>query len=120
MLNILVIEDEETVGHLLKDILSELGPVDNAFGKDEAIKKILHTKFDLIIADYYLGESNTIEVLFETSELIKNIPVILMSGYANERMRNEASELNIGAFMPKPLNFDELFEHIYRLTAPIS
>ena len=116
MLKILVIEDEEIVSNLLQDILSELGSVEIALGKDEAISKIVQDRFDLIIADYYLKDSNSIEILFEASASVKNVPIILMSGYANDQMKREASELNIGAFMPKPLNFDDLFSHINRLT----
>jgi DNA-binding NtrC family response regulator len=112
-LNILVIEDEMTLGELMKDILSDMALVDTTDKLDIADNILKNKKIDLIISDYYLGNSiNSLDYFETQKKIFENLPIILMSGFPSEEMLNRAHALNINIFLRKPIDFDFLIERV--------
>jgi DNA-binding NtrC family response regulator len=108
-LNILVIEDEMTLGELMKDILSDMALVDTTDKLDIADNILKNKK----ISDYYLGNSiNSIDYFETQKKIFENLPIILMSGFPSEEMLNRAHALNINIFLRKPIDFDFLIERV--------
>lgn len=114
---ILVIEDDDSIGTLLVEALSQETPykallVTDAF---QALKAIHQVKPCLFITDYHLPYINGIELydrLRSTDELA-NTPAIIMSAYLPEEEIRKRRLISLS----KPFELDELLDTVERLLA---
>jgi len=82
MKKILVVDDEENIRLLYKEELEDHGyQVTVAATADEAMKKILEDKPDIITLDIKMPGMDGIEFMRKLKEERKDIPVILCSAY---------------------------------------
>jgi DNA-binding response OmpR family regulator len=108
-LNILYIEDEETIRINVKKVLLLL--CRNVFDVSniEDAKNIFKTqRIDIIISDINLPNINGIEFIKELREIDKTIPVILMSAYTDKEYLLEAAKLKLVDYLTKPVDFKTL------------
>jgi len=115
---ILVIDDEELIVRSLKKLLEK-----NAFtvflaknGQD-ALIMAEEEDFDLIIADIRMPGMNGVETIQSIYENLnktdkKKIPVIFITGYADEEVKRKAKALKPIAYIYKPFGIAELVEKI--------
>jgi DNA-binding response OmpR family regulator len=115
MNKILLIEDDETICSILADILQKYGNIQKAHSFKDAQRLLDKHTFDLIIADYYLGDSNGLEVVKSIQASIGHIPIILISAFPTVDMLQEGIELKIYTFLRKPIDFDLLIEKVESL-----
>lgn len=117
---ILLAEDEAITSALMERILSRngyvmLGPC--ATGLD-AVYAVLAYKPDLILMDIRLvGAMDGLEA----SEVIRkdtDIPIIFLTGYDVDEMRERALAISRTAFMVKPPDIPELVALIEKMCAP--
>ena len=106
--HILVVDDDDGIRSLVKKYLNENNfLVTTASSAEEAVKKILIIKFDLIVLDVMMPGKSGLEFIEDNKEKI-NTPIILLTakGEANERIKG----LEIGAddYLPKPFEPKEL------------
>jgi two-component system, OmpR family, phosphate regulon response regulator OmpR len=106
--HILVVDDDDGIRSLVKQYLNENNfLVTTASSAEEAVKKILIIKFDLIVLDVMMPGKSGLEFIEDNKEKI-NTPIILLTakGEANERVKG----LEIGAddYLPKPFEPKEL------------
>ena len=106
--HILVVDDDDGIRSLVKQYLNENNfLVTTASSAEEAVKKILIIKFDLIVLDVMMPGKSGLEFIEDNKEKI-NTPIILLTakGEANERIKG----LEIGAddYLPKPFEPKEL------------
>ena len=115
---ILFVEDEESIAHLGKEILKQLGySVTIETHSIEALKTFSRAphQFDLVITDQTMPNM-TGEVL--SKELLRirpNIPIILCTGYSPRMTPERAQELGIRAFLWKPLLLHDLSHTIHQV-----
>ncbi len=113
MKKILVIDDEADICLILKRFLSKNGfDVTTAHtGKDglEALKK---TKFDLIISDYRLPDSDGLNLLKQMKEIYQEAKVIIITGYSDIRLAVEVIKYGAVDYITKPLYPEELLNLI--------
>jgi len=109
---ILVVEDSISIGEMLEEMLGTLGYrvyiSDNGIDALELLE-VFHV--DLILTDLRMPEMSGVALYREVRRQGKDIPFILMSGYAGDFFVDElvkGGEL----FMPKPFNISELLEVI--------
>ena len=102
---VLIVDDDNAVlNTLYKVIVSNGIEADTASGGEEALKKILSVKYDLILLDINLGNVSGFEVLQKIRDDGISTPVVIVSA------RNEDYDtlygLNIGAddYITKPFN----------------
>ncbi len=108
---ILVIDDEEILTRSFALLLEKKGyevlTVKN--GQDaEAI--IDEEVIDLVISDIRMPGMNGIEVVKLIRSKHENIPVIFVTGYADQKLQEEAQKLNPTAYVHKPFDALELTE----------
>src|SRR6185295_17846406 len=72
---------------------------------EDAVKQIRSSKFDLIFLDIILPGINGIQVLKEVKRTTPSTPVVIMTGFFNNGLMEEASDLGVVAFMRKPGDF---------------
>ena len=114
---ILVIEDDDSIGTLLVEALSQETPykallVTDAF---QALKAIHQVKPCLFITDYHLPHINGIELydrLHSTDDLA-NTPAIIMSAYLPEEEVRKRHLISLS----KPFELDELLDTVEKLLA---
>jgi len=110
--HILVVDDDDGIRSLVKKYLKENNfLVTTANSAEEAAKKILIIKFDLIVLDIMMPGKNGLEFTQEHKKKI-NTPIILLTakGEANERV--EGLEVGADDYLPKPFEPKELILRI--------
>ncbi len=107
---ILLVDDDNVVASLLSSWLTAAGlkPVVASTGR-EAIDKFRLTVFSAVVLDVDLGEApDGFGVLEGIRRENVDIPVIMMSGMANVRMREDAIQRGASAFLFKPFEAERL------------
>ena len=108
---ILVVEDEEDILNLVAFNLQRDGYlVDRATDGVEALRKIQHSSYKLIILDIMLPEKDGFEVLKEirSSYSTRDIPVIMLTARGEEIDRIVGLELGADDYVVKPFSIREL------------
>ena len=111
-LKILIIEDEVFIGLSLEAELSRAGYdiTGIAATGDEAIRKAAETVPDILLMDIHLaGDMDGLEAA-KTIRENRDIPVIFMSGYADEIIQVRADSFNPIAFLIKPVKMQQLIQ----------
>jgi two-component system phosphate regulon response regulator OmpR len=110
--HILVVDDDDGIRSLVKKYLTENNfLVTTSNSAEDATKKILVIKFDLIVLDIMMPGKNGLEFTQEHKKKI-NTPIILLTakGEANERV--EGVEVGADDYLPKPFEPKELILRI--------
>lgn len=83
-LEILLIDDEELVRIGTADMLADLGhQVTHVASGPHALSRLRSQRFDLLITDYLMPGMNGIEVAREARQLRPEMPVLLITGFAD-------------------------------------
>ncbi|GAA4300623.1 response regulator [Nibribacter koreensis] len=114
---ILIAEDSSVILNLTKKILElQNYKVLSAKNGGEVIKKINEEKIDAILMDLNIpvkdGMECTKEIRNSTNPDIANIPIIAVTGNANNYTLEEFKQAGINAYLPKPLDFDMLVQTV--------
>lgn len=116
MTKILLVEDEKMIQHLHAMILERLGgTVDIAESGEEAILKA-DNHYDLIFMDIGLPGINGIEAIKairESNLKSKALPIVVITGYASEEIKNDCMIAGATRVFTKPLK-REVFETILK------
>ncbi|MBL7137011.1 MAG: response regulator, partial [Candidatus Marinimicrobia bacterium] len=107
---VLVVEDNTDVAEGIRDILEDKGysVTDVIDSGEEAIKKAGETCPDLVLMDIVLkGHVNGIEAAKQI-HVSFNIPVIYLTGYADEKKLQQAKLTEPYGYILKPFNAQEL------------
>ena len=109
MAKILLIEDDVAFCKLLeKFLIKKLYNVTAVFSAEEAKSKIKSDKFDLIITDLRLPDSDGIVLMSEIKLTHPNIPIILMTGYSDVSTAVKAIKNGAADYISKPFNPEEV------------
>lgn len=108
-LHILVVEDEKSLGLLLKENLRSSGyQVHLCFDGDSAWEAFENQRFDLCLLDVNLPKKNG----YELAQLIRSknetVPIIFLTANAEENDKLNAYELGIDDYVTKPFSINEL------------
>jgi len=116
--DILVIDDEELIVKSLRKLLEKNGfTVLIAKNGQDALAMTEEENFDLIIADIRMPGMNGVETIRCINEAQKNsdnkeIPVIFITGYADEEIKRKAKALKPIAYIYKPFDIQELVNKV--------
>ena len=116
--NVLVIEDDKIMGQMVAAILEDAGfEVATATNGMVAFEKLQQNPVDFVVLDILLPEMNGFEVYakLRSSPETSEIPVLIITAWADERHREKASQLGIRHFLPKPFTEDELLYEVLSL-----
>lgn len=112
--HVLVVDDEADIRALIKDILSDENyGVTVAANAAEARAAREKRKFDLILLDIWMPDTDGITLLREWSEGgDMNCPVVIMSGHGTVDTAVEATRLGAFDFVEKPLSIAKLLRTV--------
>jgi DNA-binding NtrC family response regulator len=112
--HVLVVDDEADIRSLIKDILSdESFGVTVAANANEARQARANRKFDLVLLDIWMPDTDGITLLREWSEAGEmSSPVVIMSGHGTVDTAVEATRLGAFDFVEKPLSIAKLLRTV--------
>jgi two-component system nitrogen regulation response regulator NtrX len=112
--HVLVVDDEADIRALIQDILSDEGyGVTVAADAEEARAARATKKFDLVLLDIWMPDTDGITLLREWSEGGDlNCPVVIMSGHGSVDTAVEATRLGAFDFVEKPLSLAKLLRTV--------
>jgi DNA-binding response OmpR family regulator len=112
-MQILIVEDEAKLRHLLRrGLLEESYAVDTANDGEEALYKLDINVYDLVLLDILLPKVDGITVCQTIRKKNPHLPIILLT--AKDRVPEKVAGLDAGAddYITKPFSFDELTARI--------
>ncbi|MEM7308072.1 MAG: response regulator [Planctomycetota bacterium] len=116
---VLVVDDEETVREVTRDMLFTLGlnVVEARSGK-EALEIVRRDdqRLELVLLDLTMPGMDGASTLDAIAALATGVPVVLMSGYAEPEIHRLVERA--AGFLRKPFNLDELEDALDRAHAP--
>ncbi|WP_448384531.1 PAS domain S-box protein, partial [Desulfosoma sp.] len=107
---ILVVEDEEALRNMIEEVLRGSGyGVFTASSGAEALK-ILHrvSDIDLVITDVVMPEMNGVTLSREITRYAPQMPVLFISGYADEQLAHRGILVPNVRFLAKPFTAKQL------------
>lgn len=116
MKKILIVDDEAGIIQEIKEFLAEEGF--EAFTADSAkagIRLIEELKPDVVLVDVKLPDASGIEVLKASKEKSPKTKVIMVTGYVDQNIMDEAETLGRDAFLQKPFDLLKIVEEINKL-----
>ena len=119
---ILIAEDSSVILNLTKKILElQNYKILTAKNGGEVLKTVENNKIDAILMDLNIPIKNgmecTREIRASKNQDIANIPIIAVTGNANNYSMEDFKEAGINAYLPKPLDFDMLVQTVKEYTA---
>ena len=107
-LKILIVDDEETVSSFLVSLLSKRGhECQTARDGMEALQKINKSSFDSAVIDVVIPLMDGISLTKELLKLYPNLPVMIMTGHADDHSAESAIGAGAREFIRKPFFIDE-------------
>ncbi|MEE8352485.1 MAG: response regulator [Rhodospirillales bacterium] len=111
-MNILVVDDYNTMLRILKNLLKQLGfhNVKDALDGTQALSMLNSEKFDFIISDWNMEPMTGIELLREVrkSDKLKHIPFIMITAESKTEKVITAKQAGVSNYIVKPFNAETL------------
>ena len=112
---ILVVDDDQRVCEVLKELLGALQyPTASALGGEEALRMLKEKPYTFLLADMKMPEVNGMELIRRSRESFPNVSVIAMTGYADEYKYVDIINAGANDFVKKPIDIAELEAKIVR------
>jgi|TARA_B110000971_G_scaffold191662_1_gene203442 two-component system phosphate regulon response regulator OmpR len=106
--HILVVDDDDGIRSLVKQYLNENKYlVTTADSAEDAAKKILIIKFDLIVLDIMMPGKNGLEFMQEHKKIV-DTPILLLTAKGEASERVEGLEIGADDYLSKPFEPKEL------------
>ena len=86
--------------------------VDTALSAKEALKKLKHSKYDVVVCDQQMPEKNGLELLRELRRQGNNVPFILFTCKGKEDVAIEALNSGVYRYIEKEGNAEVTFEEL--------
>jgi DNA-binding NtrC family response regulator len=112
---ILILDDEPIVGDRLKPALEKCGyTVETLTDSQEAIERLAHKRYDLLITDLKMSGPSGLDVLRFVKEQSPRTGVIVITGYATAEQAKESIKGGAVDFIAKPFRISHLTELVTR------
>ena len=115
MIQVLLIEDEESIRRVMSRILKEENDqykVTEAVDGKQGLDLLLKRQFDLVLCDIKMPKMDGIEVLKKANDKMLNIPFIMLTGHGNIETAVEAMKLGAYDFISKPPDLNRLLNSV--------
>ena len=118
IVRILIVEDDEEMGFLLKDFVEEEGFMGDAVMNGyEAFRKLVKEPFDLVITDIRMPGLTGLDILPKIRKFQPGIPIIVITAFGSEEVHQKALERGATAYLVKPIHFNHLRELIHTMVS---
>ncbi|MFZ5632678.1 MAG: sigma-54-dependent transcriptional regulator [Bacillota bacterium] len=109
MAKVLIVDDEEGVCELLRDVLEDAGfEVMLAYNAADALEILENENPDTVLLDIRLPDADGLQVMEKIKKMGIQVPVILMTAFGTTEIAIQAMKQGAHDYLNKPLNLDEL------------
>lgn len=111
LFRLLLVDDDTALLAALSDTIQfHLGPVlfDACDSGTKALDLVRANSYDAIIVDMNMPNMTGLEFLVAAKQLRRDIPVLMISGHANEALIASALEAGASDFIPKPFDRNQI------------
>jgi PAS domain S-box-containing protein len=116
--SILIIDDENIVRGAIQEILEDEGHrVVGAETGEEGIEKFQLEKFDLVLTDLGMPGMGGWDVVAKIKAINPDVPVVLLTGWANQTDVKRARESGVDLVLGKPISSKDLISMVARAVA---
>ncbi len=114
--NILVVDDEETIRDIFRESLSIIGHnVVMAANGDIAIEHVRNNHFDMVFLDIVMSGKSGLDVLGEIKMIDPSTMVVIISGGAEENLKDQAIGQGAFSFLHKPFTLLQIQNTVARI-----
>lgn len=114
-MRLLIVDDHQIVIKGFRYILSKAKDIEiagEANTGEEAIRKIRHEKYDLVILDLSLPDMSGIQVLKEIKKISPNLPVLILTMYSEKYYAIQVIKAGVWGYITKDTAAETLIEAI--------
>lgn len=113
---LVIVDDEQGIVDEVKSFFEEDGhEVYTADSGEDGIKLIKKVKPDLLLIDMKLPDISGIRVLVAAKEICPKAKTVVITGYVDQALIDEAERMGRDAFLQKPFNLETLKREVDRL-----
>ena len=115
---VLLVEDEDMVRAVAERALSRQGyEVVSASDGDEGLEQVrAGNRFDIVVSDVVMPSMDGPAMAREIRKLVPSLPILFMSGYAEEQLRSEI-DIEKMHFIPKPFSVRQIADKVGEVLA---
>ncbi|RMF58094.1 MAG: response regulator [Calditrichaeota bacterium] len=117
MKKILVAEDDRNLSKSIDTWLTLEGfEVVTVYNGGEALNKLLHQKYDLLITDIAMPHLNGLELINEIRRINPTLPIMVVSGKLNQELVEDLQQLGVNYILSKPIKpieFRKMIETVF-------
>ena len=116
MKKILIVDDENDIRELLKDVLKIGGfEVVEAENGQTGLEKFRDDKPDAAIIDLEMPVMNGVQLTHHILEEKADFPVLIISGFLHKYSVEDLKKLNVRKVLSKPIDINEVFNEVKKL-----
>ncbi len=116
---LVIVDDEPGIVEEVKTFFEEEGHrVYTADSGEDGIRLVGEVKPDLLLLDVKLPDISGLKVLEAIKKISPKSKTIVITGYVDQNLIDEAEKLGRDSFLQKPFNFEVLKEEVDRLLKP--
>lgn len=116
MANILIVDDDEQLRHLLEAVLLRRSPKHDivlAQSAEDALETFEAGKYDLMLVDLRLGGMNGLEFCLQIREFDKEVTILALTAYYDPIFTNyDGTKAGFNAVFAKPYDFNNLLGYL--------
>lgn len=111
---VLIVDDEKWVQDVFKDFceLTKAFDIDLASDGRDALNKVQTKSYDLITLDLIMPEMSGLDVLSAIKAISPDIPIMIITGNATEKLVNEAGVKGACRVMYKPVLMEKFMAEV--------
>ncbi len=117
---IIVAEDSSVIQNLTKKILSQLNyEISSVKNGQQVLDLLAKDEYGLVLLDIHMPVMDGMEcakLIRSSGGNNQDIPIVAITGNANNYTIEDFEEVGINAFIPKPLNYDSVVEMVKKYT----
>jgi two-component system response regulator (stage 0 sporulation protein F) len=104
-----VVDDQEGIRKLLKEVLAELGyEAEVVSSGAEAVQAFTEGSFKLVLMDMKMPGLNGFETAERLKKISEDLKIILMTGFYDSFLLEEAKNHGADGLLNKPFNLEEI------------
>jgi two-component system, NtrC family, nitrogen regulation response regulator GlnG len=112
---ILLVDDDDNIRWILNELLLEVGyEVVQVGSAEQALDKLSHSSFDLLISDIRMPGKSGMDLLDYCQQQLNNLPVIIMTAHSDLESAVQAYQQGAFEYLPKPFELDEVIATVER------
>jgi len=114
---VLVVDDEEVMAILLRDVLGEEFSLATVQAAEDAIPYLVRNPPDVLLVDKNLPGMSGLELLEQAKALHPEVEVIVITGFATMETAKESYQKGVFDFVAKPFKVGEIQQVVKKAEA---